>query len=213
MKKPWLAALLNLIPLGFGYIYLRRWRRFTATFIGGLMFVFAFPSVLALALHFTCAGDYVCSDSELGAMLILPLLFALAVAALLGGLTAWDAWHLRHQEDTRAMKKPWLAAVLNVIPFPGFGAGYAYLDRDGRMLGSFAGLWVALLLGVGLAVIIDVNFYGASDGLVFIVLVSPLLVLAALTAWDAHRLARKHNEQVAATANPPATDPDPQLSV
>ncbi len=36
MKRPWLAALLNAwpLPLGVGYLYLRRWGRFAVSFAG-----------------------------------------------------------------------------------------------------------------------------------------------------------------------------------
>ncbi len=36
MKRPWLAALLNAwpLPLGVGYLYLRRWGRFAVSFVG-----------------------------------------------------------------------------------------------------------------------------------------------------------------------------------
>jgi hypothetical protein len=36
MKRPWLAALLNAwpLPLGVGYLYLRRWGRFIVSFLG-----------------------------------------------------------------------------------------------------------------------------------------------------------------------------------
>lgn len=36
MKRPWLAALLNVwpFPLGIGYLYLRRWARFVVSFLG-----------------------------------------------------------------------------------------------------------------------------------------------------------------------------------
>lgn len=35
MKKPWLAALLNFIPLGFGYLYLGRLGRWFALSLAG----------------------------------------------------------------------------------------------------------------------------------------------------------------------------------
>lgn len=36
MKRPWLAALLNAwpMPLGVGYLYLKRWGRFVVSFLG-----------------------------------------------------------------------------------------------------------------------------------------------------------------------------------
>ena len=36
MKKPWLAALLNVIPLGAGYLYLGAWTRFVQTLLLGI---------------------------------------------------------------------------------------------------------------------------------------------------------------------------------
>lgn len=36
VKRPWLAALLNAwpLPLGVGYLYLKRWERFVVSFLG-----------------------------------------------------------------------------------------------------------------------------------------------------------------------------------
>ena len=48
MKRPWLAALLNAwpLPLGVGYLYLKRWGRFVVSFLG--LQVVAMTAVLML---------------------------------------------------------------------------------------------------------------------------------------------------------------------
>jgi len=48
VKRPWLAALLNAwpLPLGVGYLYLKRWGRFVVSFLG--LQVVAMTAVLML---------------------------------------------------------------------------------------------------------------------------------------------------------------------
>lgn len=91
-KKPRLAALLNTVPLGFGYIYLRRWKRFAATAVVGPLAVFAgiFFSVWYMF------GN--CFDASCSTASILAVLLSLPV--LVVAFTALDAWYLAFEGDT-----------------------------------------------------------------------------------------------------------------
>ena len=77
------------------------------------------------------------------------------------------------------MKKPWLTALLNVVPL---GFGYIYLERDGRFYVAFP---VGICATLGL--LVDPIVAG----------VWALLILAAVaTVQDAWRLAQRHNEEL-----------------
>ena len=91
MKKPWLAALLNLIPLGFGYLYLRRFRRFGATLLVGTMAGFVLFLGVPLTIY---ACYYECSEAVVLFILIMLLSLPGAVAAF----TAWNAWRLASRD-------------------------------------------------------------------------------------------------------------------
>ena len=97
MKKPWLAALLNVVPLplGFGYLYLGRLRRFIIGFLVGVLAMLGFAAAAITAAIWALS----CVDCEGAAI-------ALAVAGglfflLLVLFTAWDAWGLaaEHNEE------------------------------------------------------------------------------------------------------------------
>ena len=106
MKKPWLAVLLNVVPLGFGYIYLERDERFYAAFLVGVGATLAF-SMAAILGWFDCGissrGQH-CPDAEEIALLVgvWALLFLLAV------YTVQDAWRmaLRHNEKRAPQSEP-----------------------------------------------------------------------------------------------------------
>ncbi len=77
------------------------------------------------------------------------------------------------------MKKPWLAALLNMVPL---GFGYIYLERDGRFYVAFPiGVWTTM----GLLVAPIVAGVWAL-----------LFLLAVFTVQDAWRLARRHNAEL-----------------
>ena len=86
MKKPWLAALLNVIPLGFGYIYLGRWGRFFLTFIG-FPIAFFLDAVL-VSVGFGGGGPPSGWDQ------LLPLILLFLLPALVAAFTARDAWRI-----------------------------------------------------------------------------------------------------------------------
>ncbi len=99
MKKPRLAAQLNLIPLGIGYIYLRRWKRFVATFIGGTIAGFA-GLFFALWILFGRCFELSLSDCS-GGTYPLALIVFLSLPGAVAAFTARDAWHLVRDENLR----------------------------------------------------------------------------------------------------------------
>ena len=99
------------------------------------------------------------------------------------------------------MKNRWLAMLLNVLPLP-VGLGYLYLGQPRRFLWTFLGAVAAFGVGFGLFVLIvsgqaacayASSPCGAGDlELLFLVFVLPMLpwiILAAVTARNAWRLA------------------------
>ena len=98
MNKPWLAALLNVIPLGIGYIYLRRWKRFVATFVGGLIAAYA-GLFLAVESIEDCIGlvSSPCGGTFLGALVLF-----LSLPGAVAGFTTRDAWRLAQKHSRLA---------------------------------------------------------------------------------------------------------------
>ena len=92
MKVPWLAALVNVIPLplGFGYLYLGRPVRFAQTFLGAL---------LAAGLSFMAlVGAFILWYIESGFYLFLLVLAPIPVL-LLPVITARDAYRLAQAQS------------------------------------------------------------------------------------------------------------------
>ena len=85
-KEPWLAALLNIVPFRFGYIYLRRWKRFAVTAVVGPLAVFAGLFFTVWYLFGDCYEMRCSTASILAVLLSLPLLVAT--------FSALDAWYL-----------------------------------------------------------------------------------------------------------------------
>ena len=93
MKNPWLAALLNVIPLGFGYLYIRRYPRFWATF-----FVGAVASLVGVLLGFLILLP--CMEGPCsGARITLSLIVLFSFSGVVAALTAWDVWHIVEFEN------------------------------------------------------------------------------------------------------------------
>ena len=86
-KRHWLAALLNVIPLVIGYLYVRRPKRFAATLLIGPLAVFA-SVFLAFLYLLTCL--YGCSGTEESVAIL--ILFSLPL--LVTAVTVWDAWRI-----------------------------------------------------------------------------------------------------------------------
>ena len=106
MKMPWLAVLLNVVPLGIGYIYLERDERFYATFLAGVGATLAL-SMAAILEWFDCgisSRGQRCPDADEMALItgVWALLFLLAV------YTVQDAWRLalRHNEKVASQSGP-----------------------------------------------------------------------------------------------------------
>ena len=84
MKSPTLAATLNVIPLGFGYLYLKEYSRFALTIFGGVTSIFLVLLTM-IQLAFMICGWNPCRDTE-------PLIFApLALPLMLSIFTMIDA--------------------------------------------------------------------------------------------------------------------------
>lgn len=198
MKKPWVAALLNLIPglfvfmsllglgnfipLGLGYLYLGRRRRFVPVFLLWLL---------------TVLGPFVIEGFlELGGKA-----FVLVPAA---GITAYDAIRLTASSPTEPeIKSPTAAALLNLVLI---GLGYLYLGRRRRFIATSLTAATAVS-ALGTAVIIAFScFYethgevicgeGARNTILIVGAISSsvLLLLVVFAVPDAARLARRHNE-------------------
>jgi hypothetical protein len=78
MKNPILAATLNLIPLGFGYLYLKEYSRFALTIFGGVASIFLVLLVMMELTYMICGWDP-CRGTEplILAPLALPLMLSL----------------------------------------------------------------------------------------------------------------------------------------
>ena len=93
MKEPWLAAVLNAIPFGWGYLYLGRRGRFVLTFFVGAPgafvagFIMAFWSTYAL---FSCQYGDPCTTGQQS----FALLLWSSPMVLLAAFTARDAYRL-----------------------------------------------------------------------------------------------------------------------
>ena len=95
LKKPWLAALLNLIPLGLGYLYVGLPDRFAANLLGGLAVLLL---ILGTGVAAISCGITDCPNTTERNLLIL-LLGALLLLPLICLFTAWDAWRLAKWEE------------------------------------------------------------------------------------------------------------------
>ena len=85
MKNTTLAATMNIIPLGFGYLYLKEYSRFALTFFGGVTSIFSALVMMAILSVGMCVWDG-CSDAE-QALVIAPA----ALPAMLSLFTMLDA--------------------------------------------------------------------------------------------------------------------------
>ena len=63
MKNPTIAATMNIIPLGFGYLYLKEYSRFALTFFGGVTSTFSAVALIAILSIGLCVWDG-CTDTE-----------------------------------------------------------------------------------------------------------------------------------------------------
>ena len=95
------------------------------------------------------------------------------------------------------MKKPWLAALLNVIPL---GPGYLYLGRGGRCIANFVGALILGALGLVMLLVFGCGFgEECGAGQITAILAAawvPMLLLVLYSVWDGWRLARRHNEEL-----------------
>ena len=91
-RKHWLAALLNVVPLGFGYLYVRRPKRFTATLLIGPLAVFAGMFFAIWYLFGQCFGGGCSGEESSNAVLIL-----FSLPSLVTAVTAWNAWRIARE--------------------------------------------------------------------------------------------------------------------
>lgn len=95
-------------------------------------------------------------------------------------------------------KSPWLAALLNAVPFP-IGLGYVYLGRWWRVAGSLFARGLAFVAGVGVGVVAlfaTWDWYAPTGGSLFFrctAFLAPQVFVLALMARDAWRLTDDHN--------------------
>jgi hypothetical protein len=89
VRKPWLAALLNLVPVvpGAGYLYLGRPRMFAFSLIGYTFIPLVAFGLWAFAVWGSEGGCFQ------GCSYFFALFFSIPVILYLA-LVAWDAWHL-----------------------------------------------------------------------------------------------------------------------
>ena len=79
MKNTTLAATMNIVPLGFGYLYLKEYSRFVLTFFGGVTSIFSALVMMAVLSVGMCVWDG-CTDTEQAptiAPVALPLMLSL----------------------------------------------------------------------------------------------------------------------------------------
>lgn len=88
------------------------------------------------------------------------------------------------------MKYAWLAALLNIFPYP-LGFGYLYLGRPGRFTLAFnAGLVAGVIGFVGGLL----SAFASGSALEMVVAMAwAVVVVGMFTAWDGWRLAVAHN--------------------
>jgi hypothetical protein len=78
MKSPTVAAALNVIPLGFGYLYLGEDTRFGLTFAVGLILILL-ASFIMFNLAFATCGFSPCTGTEI-ALIFRPLALPLTLS-------------------------------------------------------------------------------------------------------------------------------------
>ena len=128
-------------------------------------------------------------DVELGLWLAVS---ALAIVAFLNAL-AFGRLH-----PAESVTEPLLAALLNIVPLAP-GVGYLYVGRPARFASAFVGFFLVSVAALGAIVAIAFSTCwsaGCSKWERSYPIVMPILYLAFI-AWDAQRIARKHNEAVA----------------
>ena len=79
MKNPTVAATMNVIPLGFGYLYLKEYSRFALTFFGGVTSIFSALVIIVVLSVGMCVWDG-CTETEqalIAAPVALPLMLSL----------------------------------------------------------------------------------------------------------------------------------------
>lgn len=100
MLNPWLAVALNIVPLGAGYLYAGRYRRFGVTLILGI--VSAIAGLLILVAMFYPFGLGTAPSNGFVAL-------ALALGALplvaLSAYTSWDALTIVEDENAIAQRQ------------------------------------------------------------------------------------------------------------
>jgi hypothetical protein len=78
MKSPTVAATMNVIPLGFGYLYLKEYSRFALTFFGGVTSIFSALVMMAILSIGMCVWDG-CTDTE-QALIMAPVALPLTLS-------------------------------------------------------------------------------------------------------------------------------------
>ena len=115
MKNPMLAAALNGVPLGLGYLYLGRPIGWAVTCFLGL--VLGFASLLVAAdFAFAASSDFLCSSKSIGGCIHLTLAGAVLMSldgstplVPLVAITGWDVWR-KASVDVRSS-----SAVVGVV--------------------------------------------------------------------------------------------------
>ena len=101
MKKPWLTATLNVlpIPVGFGYLYIGRPRRFVATFFTALLAVY-------IGLMFMVGAAFACWDCSPSALAVFGVVVAgMAPISLLTLFTARNAYRVALTQSEAMMRR------------------------------------------------------------------------------------------------------------
>ena len=199
MKKPWLAALLSVIPLpvGLGYLYLGQAGRFLLALFGGIA-----AAIVGVALYVGIAsflfyglGCGISRSCELYHLLFTVVPLPIVVLA---GFTARDAWRLavaNNQLGSRFKKPPRPLSILILSIVPGFGLGYRFLHRWGRLgIAFLSQVFLATTAGIFLALwIIDgVNYEPwIKDAIGGLVALASWFVVVGVTAWDSYLIASR----------------------
>jgi hypothetical protein len=78
MKSPTVAATMNVIPLGFGYLYLKEYSRFALTFFGGVTSIFSALIMIVILSVGMCVWDG-CTEAE-QALILAPVALPLTLS-------------------------------------------------------------------------------------------------------------------------------------